>query len=135
MVMNVSAFLSGRTDVVEEEIVAVKHLCRSGAVLKVIIETAYLDKDQIIMAARLGADAGADFVKTSTGFAPRGATVEDIRVIKSAVGDRAGVKAAGGIRTREQAYSLVEAGATRLGCSASVDLIESGEDGSFDRES
>jgi deoxyribose-phosphate aldolase len=123
MVMNVSAFLSGRMDVVGKEVAVVRDICRSGVILKVIIETAYLDKNQIVTAARLVVDAGTDFVKTSTGFAPRGATVEDIRVIKSAVGARVGIKAAGGIRSRERAISLVDAGATRLGCSASVDLI------------
>jgi deoxyribose-phosphate aldolase len=123
MVMNIGEFLSGHKDVVAEEITAVSEICRGNAILKLIIETAYLHVEQIAEVARLGTDSGANMIKTSTGFAPRGATVEDIRVIKRAVGDRAGIKASGGIRTAEQAYALVEAGATRLGCSASVDLI------------
>jgi deoxyribose-phosphate aldolase len=129
MVMNVSAFLSGRADSIEEEVAAVREVCGRDAVLKVILETAYLGSDQIAMAARMTAGAGADIVKTSTGFAPRGATLEDIRIIKKAVGGSAGIKAAGGIRTRDQACALINAGATRLGCSASVDVIKKGGEG------
>ncbi|UCH85775.1 MAG: deoxyribose-phosphate aldolase [Candidatus Latescibacterota bacterium] len=124
MVMNVSAFLSGFNELVEDEIVVVRECCSADAVLKVIIETAYLDDAQIAAAARICVKAGAHYVKTSTGFAPRGATVEDIALIKRTIGDGAGIKAAGGIRTCKQALALVGAGATRLGCSASVGLIE-----------
>jgi len=124
MVMNVSAFLSGRAGAIEDEVAAVRNVCGRDAVLKVIIETAYLGVEQIAAAAAITAGAGADFVKTSTGFASRGVTPEDIRIIKQAVGGRAGIKAAGGIRTRDQACSLIDAGATRLGCSSSVGLIK-----------
>ena len=124
VVMNIGAFLSGRTDVVETEARALAGLLSGNAVFKLIIETAYLDDDGIGRAALLGAGAGVDFIKTSTGFAPRGATRGDVRIIASAVGKKVGIKAAGGIRTRAEADALVAAGATRLGCSVSVDLFE-----------
>ncbi len=123
VVMNVSMFLSGAVEAVEKETRDITALCKGRAVVKLIVETAYLDPSQIARASRLAVDAGVDFVKTSTGFASRGAAVEDILAIKSAVGDRAGIKASGGIRSREQAESLVQAGATRLGCSASLQVI------------
>jgi deoxyribose-phosphate aldolase len=127
MVMNVSKFLSGHVEIVEKEIADVASLCSGKAVLKVIIETACLDPDQTTLAAQIGVEAGADFIKTSTGFGSRGASVEDVRIIKTAVSDRAGIKAAGGIRTKSQARALVEAGATRLGCSASISLVSEGD--------
>jgi deoxyribose-phosphate aldolase len=123
VVMNISKFLSGRHDVVEKETRDITALCKGEAVVKLIIETAYLSAAQIALASQLGIEAGVGFIKTSTGFSRRGATEEDVHVIKEAVGDRAGIKAAGGIRTREQAESLVRAGATRLGCSASIQVI------------
>lgn len=123
MVMNVGAFLSGRHDVVKEEVGRVVTACRGKAILKLIIETAYLDEEAVKLAAGIGAEGGVDFVKTSTGFGPRGASVEDVRLIKSVVQDRAEVKASGGIRTRAFALALVEAGATRIGSSTSLDLI------------
>ena len=124
VVMNIGAFLSGRTEVVKTETRALANLLSGHAVFKLIIETAYLDDDGIRQAALLGAGAGVDFIKTSTGFARRGATPGDVRIIASAVGKDIGVKAAGGIRTRAEADALVAAGATRLGCSVSVDLFE-----------
>lgn len=124
VVMNVGAFLSGRRDVVESETRALADMLSGSAVFKLIIETAYLDEDGISEAALLGAGAGADFIKTSTGFASRGASPGDIRIIASAVGKDVGIKAAGGIRTRGQAEELIAAGATRLGCSASVGIVE-----------
>jgi len=123
MVMNVAAFCSGRHDVVENEAKDVASLCKGSAVFKLIIETAYLDSRQVGVASALGADAGADFIKTSTGLAPRGANVDDVHRIRSAIGTRVGIKAAGGIRTRSEALSLVRAGATRLGCSTSMRVI------------
>jgi deoxyribose-phosphate aldolase len=122
-VMNVSRFMAGDHDAVRKEAAGVAALCGENIVVKLIIETGCLDASQIALAASLGVDAGVDFIKTSTGYSNRGATVEDVRLIKSAVGDRAGIKAAGGIRTRAQAESLVNAGATRLGSSASVQLV------------
>ena len=123
MVMNIGAFLSGHHDVTRDEVRRAAGACRGRAILKLIIETAYLDGDAIKLAASIAVDGGVDVVKTSTGFGPRGASVEDVKLIKSVVHDGAGVKASGGIRTREFALALVEAGATRIGCSTSLDLI------------
>ncbi|MBL7839267.1 MAG: deoxyribose-phosphate aldolase [Cyclobacteriaceae bacterium] len=91
--------------------------------LKVIIETAYLSDEEIADACKLCADAGADFVKTSTGFAPAGAKVEHIKLMRSVLPAEVGIKASGGIKTREQALALIEAGATRLGTSSGIALI------------
>jgi deoxyribose-phosphate aldolase len=121
-------------DDVAREIRLVKAAVRSALartppeerVLKVIIETALLDERQKTLAARLAADAGADFVKTGTGFLGGGATVADVALLREALGGRARIKAAGGIRTRELALALLEAGADRLGCSASVAIVQAG---------
>lgn len=94
-----------------------------GRVLKVIIETALLSRAEILLACRLAVAAGADFVKTSTGFAAAGATVENVRIIRDAVPHTVGVKAAGGIRDYETARAMIEAGATRIGASASLDIL------------
>lgn len=91
--------------------------------LKIIIETAYLSHDEIVEACKLCADAGADFVKTSTGFAPTGATVEHVKLMRSVLPKEVGIKASGGIKTREQAIALIEAGADRLGASSGINLI------------
>lgn len=124
MVMNIGAFKAGLYEVVEREVKAVASVVHDyGGVLKVIIETGYLTPDEIAKASRLVVDAGADFVKTSTGYGPRGATVEDVEIIRRAVGDRAGVKAAGGIRTADQAIAMIKAGANRIGSSHGVDII------------
>jgi deoxyribose-phosphate aldolase len=123
VVMNVSKFLSGRRDEVAGETKEIVALCKDRAAVKLIIETGCLDTSQIIDASKLCADAGVDFIKTSTGVSYRGATVEDVQAIKSAVGDRVGIKASGGIRTRADAEALVQAGARRLGCSASVRIV------------
>ena len=123
VVMNVGAFLSGRRDVVEEEITSIARVCRRRAVFKLIIETACLSKGQIAAATRLAVEHGADYVKTSTGFGSGGATVEDVEAIRDAVEGKIGIKASGGIGTPEIAHKLLEAGATRLGCSASLDVI------------
>lgn len=92
-------------------------------ILKVIIETAYLSDAEIVEGSKLCADAGADFVKTSTGFAPSGATVEHIRLMRQAVPAEVGIKASGGIKSREQAIQLIEAGADRLGTSSGILLV------------
>lgn len=94
-------------------------------ILKVIIETAYLSNDEIVEGSKLCADAGADFVKTSTGFGPGGATVEHVRLIRASIPPGVGVKASGGIKTAAQALLMVEAGATRLGTSSGVNIIKS----------
>lgn len=91
--------------------------------LKVILETAYLSEDEIVQACKLCADAGADFVKTSTGFASAGAKVEHVKLMRAAVPAGVGVKASGGIKTREQALAMIEAGADRLGTSSGVSIV------------
>ena len=93
-------------------------------VLKVIIETCLLSEEEKIRACNLAQKAGADFVKTSTGFSTGGATVEDVRLMRATVGDSMGVKASGGIHTREMAEALVAAGANRLGTSATLAIVE-----------
>lgn len=125
MVINVGALKSGNRTLVLDDIKAVRDATR-GKVLKVIIETAYLDRDEKILACKLSKEAGADFVKTSTGFAPGGATVEDIRLMRETVGPKMGVKASGGVRDAAGAEALVHAGATRLGASASVAIVTGG---------
>lgn len=126
VVMNVSKFLSGRRDAVARETEQIVGLCKDRAKVKLIIETGCLDAAQIALASTMGAEAGVDFIKTSTGVSHRGATVEDVRLIRSVVGERVGIKASGGIRTRAQAQALVDAGATRLGSSASVQIVSEG---------
>lgn len=93
--------------------------------LKVIIETAYLSDEEIAEACKLCADAGVDIVKTSTGFAPSGATVEHIKLMRSVLPPEVGIKASGGIKTREQALQMIEAGADRLGTSSGIKIVES----------
>ncbi len=96
----------------------------AGAILKVIIETALLTNDEKVTACLLAKEASADFVKTSTGFSGGGATVEDITLMRRVVGPEMGVKASGGIRTTEDAEKMVKAGATRIGASASVKIVQ-----------
>lgn len=93
------------------------------ALLKVIIETAYLSEDEIVQACKLCADAGADFVKTSTGFAPSGAKVEHIQLMRSVLPKEVGIKASGGIKTKEQALAMIEAGADRIGTSSGASIV------------
>lgn len=123
MVINIGALKGGDTDLVERDIRAVVNEARAAggkALVKVIIETCYLTDDEKRTACRLAKQAGADFVKTSTGFGTGGATVEDVRLMRQAVGPEMGVKAAGGMRSTADALAMVEAGANRLGTSASV---------------
>jgi deoxyribose-phosphate aldolase len=124
MVMNIGAFLSQKYRAVEDEIRWVAEICReASALLKVIIETAYLSGQEIKTATDLVAECGADFAKTSTGFASQGASVDVVRRMKEAAGERLQIKAAGGIRTRESALRMILAGASRLGCSTSIDVV------------
>ena len=124
MVINIGEMAGGREDLVAKDIRAVvEAVHQAGKVVKAIIETALLSDEQIARASTLVADAGADFVKTSTGFASRGASVHDIEVIKQAVGDRIHIKAAGGIHTRQEAEALIKAGVERLGTSSSMAII------------
>lgn len=124
MVINVGALKARNLEYVERDIRAVAEASNEhGAILKVIIETALLSREEKIAACELSLSAGADFVKTSTGFSTAGATVEDVQLMRSAVGDRAGVKAAGGIRTAADAVAMLNAGANRIGASASVAIV------------
>lgn len=124
MMLQVGALRAGEHAFVVQDIEAVVTLARAErALVKVILETGLLTPEEIVTACRLAEEAGADFLKTSTGFGPRGASREDIELLHSCVGSRLGIKAAGGIRTASFARELLEAGATRLGSSRSVDLI------------
>lgn len=123
MVINVGALKSGNLKLVEEDIRAIKRACRSTTVLKVILETGLLTDAEKIIACEISKKADADFVKTSTGFAGSGATVQDIALMRRIVGPKMGVKASGGIKTFDQAIALINAGASRLGCGASVAVI------------
>jgi deoxyribose-phosphate aldolase len=125
MVINVGALRSAENDAVRNDIAAVARAAHSGgAILKVILETALLDDAQKRLACQLAKAAGADFVKTSTGFAASGATAHDIALMRAAVGPEMGVKASGGIRTLEDLRTMAAAGATRIGASASVKIVE-----------
>jgi deoxyribose-phosphate aldolase len=122
MVLALGLMKAGRLDAVREDIAAVKRVC-GPALLKVILETCYLADDEKVAACRLAQEAGADFVKTSTGFGSGGATVADVQLMRRTVGEEMGVKASGGIRTYEAAKAMIEAGATRIGASASVAIV------------
>lgn len=125
MVLNVGALKAGHHEEVEDEIGQLAELCRlRGALLKVIIETALLTETEIVTACRLCAEAGANFVKTSTGFASRGASVADIALMRASLPTHIRIKASGGIRTREAALALVAAGADRIGASDGVALLD-----------
>lgn len=127
MVLNLGVFRSGDLDSSRRDVEAIVAEAEPrGVAVKVILETGFLTPAEIPEAARLCVAAGARFVKTSTGFGPRGASIEDVRILRATVGPWVGIKAAGGIRTRAFAVALLEAGATRLGCSASVAIV--GED-------
>ena len=123
MVINVGWLKSGRYSDVENDIREVKKACGDKH-LKVIIECCLLTDEEKVMACKLSEKAGADFVKTSTGFSKSGATVEDVALMRKTVGDRLGVKAAGGIRDGKTAVAMIKAGASRLGCSAGIKIIE-----------
>ncbi len=127
MVINVGALKSGNLKLVEEDIRAIKRACRSTTILKVILETGLLTEAEKIIACEIAKKADADFVKTSTGFAGSGATVQDIALMRRIVGPKMGVKASGGIKTFDQAVALINAGASRLGCGASVAIITGAE--------
>lgn len=125
MVINIGALKSGDDAMVEADIRAVTEASHRGrAICKVIIEAALLTNDEKIRASRAAMNAGANFVKTSTGFGPSSATVEDVRLIRSVVGPSMGIKAAGGIRTWEKFQQMIAAGATRIGSSSSLDILE-----------
>lgn len=125
MVLNIGALKSGDLRLVEQDIEAVTNPCRDHRVVsKVIIEAALLTDEEKVAACTLSKAAGADFVKTSTGFGPGGATVADVMLMRKVVGAEMGVKAAGGVRDLEQAKAMVAAGATRIGASAGVRIVK-----------
>ena len=124
MVINVGALKDKAYDTVRNDIKAVRDVCKKGTItLKVIIETCLLNDDEKKIACQLALDAGADFVKTSTGFSSGGATTDDVALMRQCVGNNAHVKASGGIRDKEAAAAMIEAGADRLGTSATVSII------------
>ncbi len=125
VVMNVSSFKTGIPWTKIELAKCSKLAHDHQKILKVILETAYLSDGEIVEACKLCVDAGADFVKTSTGFAPAGATVEHVKLMRSTVPASVGVKASGGIKTYDQAIKMIEAGADRLGTSSGVKIMES----------
>jgi deoxyribose-phosphate aldolase len=125
MVLNIGALKSKDYTLVERDIASVARTCHAGgAILKVIIEAALLTDEEKVIACQLAKAAGADYVKTSTGFGPGGATVEDVALMRRSVGPELGVKAAGGIGTFEKAQEMVTAGATRIGASAGVKILQ-----------
>jgi deoxyribose-phosphate aldolase len=125
MVLNIGELRAGNHRVVEDDIRAVVSAAHAtGAIVKVILETCLLDEPQKIAACRLAKNAQADFVKTSTGFSTGGATAADVALMRRTVGPEMGVKASGGVRTLEDLQKMVAAGATRIGASASVKIIE-----------
>ncbi|MFN6089293.1 MAG: deoxyribose-phosphate aldolase [Cyclobacteriaceae bacterium] len=123
VVWNISSFKSGNPWTKIEIAKCSKLVHGYQKALKVIIETAYLSDDEIVEACKICVDAGADFVKTSTGFAPSGAKVEHIQLMKKSVPGGVGIKASGGIKTKEQAIQLIEAGADRLGTSSGIAIV------------
>jgi len=124
MVLNIGALKSHKFDIVEDEIRAVVNSINGRAVLKVIAECCLLDNAEIIKACEIAVKAGANFVKTSTGFSTGGATLEDIKLMRETVGDKIGVKASGGIRDYKTALSMIEAGASRIGASSGVKIVK-----------
>lgn len=128
MVINIGALKEGKPDAVLNDIRSVVDATTAvnpQALVKVIIETCYLTGEEKVTACRLARDAGACFVKTSTGFGGGGAIVEDVALMRAAVGPEMGVKASGGIKTAEQALAMIEAGASRIGTSSGVQILES----------
>lgn len=127
MVMNIAAFLEGEHEFVLDDIRAVVDAVDSvsdgSGIVKVILETGYLDEPGVARACELAVQAGAHYVKTSTGFGPRGASVRDVEIMRAAVGGDIGVKAAGGIRDLDTALAMIEAGATRIGASSGVEIV------------
>lgn len=125
MVINIGALKAGRDELVREDILGVVESAhRAGALVKVIIEAALLTDEEKIRASRLSQAAGADFVKTSTGFGPGGATAHDVALMRQTVGPAIGVKAAGGVKDYKQAQEMIQAGATRIGASAGVKIVQ-----------
>jgi deoxyribose-phosphate aldolase len=127
MVINIGRLKDKDYDYVRDDIKAVVESAKGKALTKVIIETCLLTDDEKVTACKLAKEAGADFVKTSTGFSKGGATYEDIKLMRETVGTDMGVKASGGVRSYQDAVSFIEAGASRVGASASIAICEGGE--------
>ena len=127
MVVNLGALLAGEDDMVRDDIAAVvdatAQASASSAFVKVILETGYLEEADIVRGCRLAVEAGAAYVKTSTGFGPRGASVSDVEIMRATVGPDIGVKAAGGIRDLDAALAMLTAGADRIGTSAGLEIL------------
>ncbi len=127
LVMNINAFKSMAYETVKQEIKSLAEMAHDkNALLKVIIETAYLDNFDIRIACEICEEAGADFVKTSTGFAPKGANIEQVKLMREVLPSNIQIKASGGVQTYEQAMAFIEAGATRLGTSSGVAIVSGG---------
>ncbi|MDZ5712216.1 deoxyribose-phosphate aldolase [Jeotgalibacillus haloalkalitolerans] len=124
MVINIGALKSGDYDTVKQDIQAVTAAAKGKALTKVIIETSLLTDEEKVKACELAVEAGTDYVKTSTGFSGGGATPEDIALMRKTVGPDLGVKASGGVRSAEDAQAMIDAGATRLGASAGIKIIQ-----------
>jgi deoxyribose-phosphate aldolase len=123
MVINIGALRSGQVDAVRQEIGAVVAAAHPRAIVKVILENAYLTDDEKVLGCHLAEEAGADFVKTSTGFGPGGATLADLRLMRATVGGAVQVKAAGGVRTLDALLDVIDAGATRVGATATAAIL------------
>jgi deoxyribose-phosphate aldolase len=124
MVINIGELRSGHAAYVQEDVRAVVEVAKGRALVKVILENAYLTNEEKALACRLAEAAGADFVKTSTGFAPSGATIEDLKLMRASVGPRVQVKAAGGVRTLDAILAVIDAGATRVGATATAAILD-----------
>ena len=127
MVINIGRLKDKDYEFVKKDISAVVEACRGKAITKVIIESCLLTDEEKIKVCTIAKEAGADFVKTSTGFSKSGATAEDIKLMRETVGPELGVKASGGIRTYKDAVKMIEAGATRIGASASIEICREAE--------
>lgn len=124
MVLNVGALKSKDIELVKSDIEAVVHAAKGKAIVKVILETCLLTKEEIKLASKISKEAGANFVKTSTGFSTGGATIEDVSLMREVVGPDLGVKASGGVRSLEDVESMIHAGATRIGASSGVQIMQ-----------
>ena len=128
MVVNVGAIKSNKYDVVKEDIKAVVDAASGRALVKVILETCLLTDEEKVKVCEIAKEVGADFVKTSTGFSTGGATVHDIKLMRQTVGEEMGVKASGAVRTTQDAKAVIEAGASRIGASSSIAIVEGTKD-------
>ncbi|TAA68340.1 deoxyribose-phosphate aldolase [Planococcus salinarum] len=124
MVVNIGAIKSGNSELVKSDIQAVVTAAKGKAIVKVIIETCLLTDEEKVMASRLSKEAGADFVKTSTGFSTGGATIDDVKLMRKTVGAELGVKASGGVRSLEDVQAMIDAGASRIGASSGVQIMQ-----------